>query len=139
MSEYVRFIQRIGLVGLTNILISLSSLIFIPIITKSFTTAVTHTWFVYGCSNSILKLPLQWSVPYHSITNRHFQKYILRIFYFLPQYKILSIPSLSTFKKYDAFASWILNIFCFSSYKIPIFSPPYFLKKYFSVIEHKKW
>ena len=44
MSEYVRFIQRIGLVGLTNILISLSSLIFIPIITKSFTTAEYGMW-----------------------------------------------------------------------------------------------
>ena len=44
MNEYVRFIQRIGLVGLTNILISLSSLIFIPIITKSFTTAEYGMW-----------------------------------------------------------------------------------------------
>lgn len=44
MSEYLRFIQRIGLVGLTNILISLSSLIFIPIITKSFTTAEYGMW-----------------------------------------------------------------------------------------------
>ena len=44
MSEYVKFIQRIGLVGFTNILISLSSLIFIPIITKSFTTAEYGVW-----------------------------------------------------------------------------------------------
>ena len=44
MSEYVRFIQRIGLVGLTNILISLSGLIFIPILTKSFTTAEYGMW-----------------------------------------------------------------------------------------------
>ena len=44
MSDYTKFIQRIGLVGLTNILISLSSLIFIPVITKSFTTAEYGMW-----------------------------------------------------------------------------------------------
>jgi len=44
MKEYVRFVQRIGLVGITNILISLSSLIFIPIITKTFTTAEYGMW-----------------------------------------------------------------------------------------------
>lgn len=42
--EYKKFVQRIGLVGITNILISLSSLIFIPIITKSFTTAEYGMW-----------------------------------------------------------------------------------------------
>ena len=44
MSQYVKFVQRIGLVGITNILISLSSLIFIPIITKSFSTAEYGMW-----------------------------------------------------------------------------------------------
>ena len=44
MSDYVKFIQRIGLVGVTNILISLSSLIFIPIITKNFATAEYGVW-----------------------------------------------------------------------------------------------
>ncbi|MBX7076278.1 MAG: flippase [Methanobacteriaceae archaeon] len=44
MSQYVKFVQRIGLVGLTNILISLSGLIFIPIITKSFSTAEYGMW-----------------------------------------------------------------------------------------------
>ena len=36
MDEYVKFIKRMGIVGIANILISLSGLIFIPIITKSF-------------------------------------------------------------------------------------------------------
>ena len=40
----MKFVQRIGLVGLTNILISLSGLIFIPIITKSFSTAEYGMW-----------------------------------------------------------------------------------------------
>ena len=44
LSQYVKFVQRIGLVGITNILISLSSLIFIPIITKSFSTAEYGMW-----------------------------------------------------------------------------------------------
>ena len=44
MADYIKFIQRIGLVGITNILISLSSLIFIPVITKSFTTAEYGMW-----------------------------------------------------------------------------------------------
>lgn len=44
MNEYKSFIKRIGLVGFSNILISLSSLIFIPIITKSFTTAEYGVW-----------------------------------------------------------------------------------------------
>lgn len=44
MSQYVKFVQRIGLVGITNILISLSGLIFIPIITKSFSTAEYGMW-----------------------------------------------------------------------------------------------
>lgn len=44
LSQYVKFVQRIGLVGLTNILISLSGLIFIPIITKSFSTAEYGMW-----------------------------------------------------------------------------------------------
>ena len=44
MSAYKSFVGRIGLVGITNILISLSSLIFIPIITKSFSTAEYGMW-----------------------------------------------------------------------------------------------
>lgn len=36
LNEYKIFVQRIGLVGITNILIALSSLILLPIVTKSF-------------------------------------------------------------------------------------------------------
>ena len=39
VSNYKSFVGRIGLIGISNILIALSSLIFIPIITKSFSTA----------------------------------------------------------------------------------------------------
>jgi O-antigen/teichoic acid export membrane protein len=44
MNEYKLFVQRIGLIGVTNILISLSSIIFIPIITKSFSTGDYGIW-----------------------------------------------------------------------------------------------
>lgn len=44
MDEYIQFIKRIGVVGIANILISLSGLIFIPIITKNFSTADYGVW-----------------------------------------------------------------------------------------------
>ena len=44
MDEYVQFIKRIGVVGIANILISLSGLIFIPIITKNFSTSDYGVW-----------------------------------------------------------------------------------------------
>lgn len=44
MDEYVQFIKRIGIVGIANILISLSGLIFIPIITKNFSTSNYGVW-----------------------------------------------------------------------------------------------
>ena len=63
MSEYVRFIQR-GLVGLTNILISLSSLIFIPIITKSFTTAEYGMWAQVNTTIALVPNIANLGLPY---------------------------------------------------------------------------
>ena len=64
MSEYVRFIQRIGLVGLTNILITLSSLIFIPIITKSFTTAEYGMWAQVNTTIALIPNIANLGLPY---------------------------------------------------------------------------
>ena len=64
MNEYVRFIQRIGLVGLTNILISLSSLIFIPIITKSFTTAEYGMWAQVNTTIALVPNIANLGLPY---------------------------------------------------------------------------
>ena len=64
MSEYVRFIQRIGLVGLTNILITLSSLIFIPIITKSFTTAEYGMWAQVNTTIALVPNIANLGLPY---------------------------------------------------------------------------
>ena len=44
MDEYIQFIKRLGIVGIANILISLSGLIFIPIITKNFSTSDYGVW-----------------------------------------------------------------------------------------------
>ena len=44
MDEYIQFIKRIGIIGIANILISLSGLIFIPIITKNFSTSDYGVW-----------------------------------------------------------------------------------------------
>lgn len=44
MNEYAQFVKRIGIVGIANILISLSGLIFIPIITKNFSTSDYGVW-----------------------------------------------------------------------------------------------
>ncbi|WP_297980624.1 flippase [uncultured Methanobrevibacter sp.] len=64
MNDYVRFIQRIGLVGLTNILISLSSLIFIPIITKSFTTAEYGMWAQVNTTIALVPNIANLGLPY---------------------------------------------------------------------------
>lgn len=44
MKEYKLFVQRIGIVGIANILVALSSLILIPIMTKSFTINNYGIW-----------------------------------------------------------------------------------------------
>ena len=44
MNEYKVFVQRIGLVGIANILVALSSLILIPIMTKSFSVSDYGIW-----------------------------------------------------------------------------------------------
>ncbi len=44
MNEYKLFVQRIGLVGVTNILIALSSLILLPIMTKNFSIGDYGVW-----------------------------------------------------------------------------------------------
>ena len=64
MNEYVRFIQRIGLVGLTNILISLSGLIFIPIITTSFTTAEYGMWAQVNTTIALVPNIANLGLPY---------------------------------------------------------------------------
>jgi O-antigen/teichoic acid export membrane protein len=64
VNEYVQFIKRIGLVGITNILISLSGLIFIPIITKSFSTADYGVWAQVTTTIALIPNLVNLGLPY---------------------------------------------------------------------------
>ncbi|WP_458405172.1 oligosaccharide flippase family protein [Methanobrevibacter sp.] len=64
MDEYVKFIKRIGVIGIANILISLSGLIFIPIITKSFSTADYGVWAQVNTFVSLVPNIVNLGLPY---------------------------------------------------------------------------
>ena len=64
MDEYVKFIKRMGVVGIANILISLSGLIFIPIITKSFSTADYGVWAQVNTFVSLVPNFVNLGLPY---------------------------------------------------------------------------
>ncbi len=67
MNEYKLFIHRIGLVGLTNILLSLSSLIFLPVMTKSFSTADYGMWVQINTTISLVVSASNLGLPYTMI------------------------------------------------------------------------
>jgi len=64
MNEYKAFVQRVGLVGITNILISLSGLIFIPIITKNFSVADFGIWAQVNVTIALLPNLAILGLPY---------------------------------------------------------------------------
>ena len=64
MDEYVQFIKRIGIVGIANILISLSGLIFIPIITKNFSTANYGVWAQVNTVIALVPNVVNLGLPY---------------------------------------------------------------------------
>ncbi|MCL2116150.1 MAG: polysaccharide biosynthesis C-terminal domain-containing protein [Methanobrevibacter sp.] len=64
MNEYKQFVQRIGLVGITNILISLSGLIFIPIITKNLSTADYGIWAQVNTTIALMPNIANLGLPY---------------------------------------------------------------------------
>lgn len=64
MSEYKRFVQRIGIVGLSNLFISLSSLIFIPIITKNFSVADYGIWSQVNTTIALIPNIANLGLPY---------------------------------------------------------------------------
>lgn len=64
MNEYKSFVQRIGLVGITNILISLSGLIFIPIITKNFSVADYGVWAQVNTTIALVPNIANLGLPY---------------------------------------------------------------------------
>ena len=64
MNEYVQFVKRIGIVGIANILISLSGLIFIPIITKNFSTADYGVWAQVNTLVALVPNVVNLGLPY---------------------------------------------------------------------------
>ena len=64
MNEYVQFVKRIGIVGIANILISLSSLIFIPIITKNFSIADYGVWAQVNTTIALVPNVVNLGLPY---------------------------------------------------------------------------
>ncbi|KZX11584.1 flippase [Methanobrevibacter filiformis] len=64
MSEYKSFVQRIGLVGISNLLISLSALIFIPIITKNFSIGDYGIWAQVNTTIALIPNIANLGLPY---------------------------------------------------------------------------
>lgn len=64
LKEYKLFVQRIGLAGLTNILISLSSLILIPVLTKTLTIESYGVWNLFITTISFIPLLTNLGLPY---------------------------------------------------------------------------
>ena len=64
LNEYKLFVQRIGLVGITNILITISGLIFIPIITKNLSTADMGYWALVSTIIALIPNIANLGLPY---------------------------------------------------------------------------
>ena len=64
LNEYKLFVQRIGLVGITNVLIALSSLILLPIVTKSFTINDYGTFVIINTTISLIPALASLGLPY---------------------------------------------------------------------------
>lgn len=64
MKEYKLFVQRIGLVGITNILISLSSLILLPVLTKNLTIQDYGMWGLFNTTVAFIPILINFGLPY---------------------------------------------------------------------------
>ncbi len=64
MKEYKLFVQRIGLVGLTNILISISSIILLPILTKNFSVTDYGIWVQFMTTIVLIPNIANLGLPY---------------------------------------------------------------------------
>jgi len=64
MNEYKRFVQKAGLVGMTNLFISISGLIFIPIITKNFSAIDYGIWAQANTTIALIPNMANLGLPY---------------------------------------------------------------------------
>ncbi len=77
MSEYKLFVQRIGLVGIANLLVALSSLILLPILTKNLSIVDYGIWVQITTTISLLPNLTTLGLPYTMVrflsseTNKH--------------------------------------------------------------------
>ncbi|MDI6723950.1 MAG: oligosaccharide flippase family protein [Methanobacterium sp.] len=64
MSEYKLFVQRIGLVGITNVLVSLASLILLPILSKNLPVQDYGVWVQFIATFAFIPLIVNLGLPY---------------------------------------------------------------------------
>lgn len=98
MSEYKLFVQRIGLVGITNILVAISGLILLPIMTKNFTTSDYGVWVQITTTIALLPNVATLGLPYTMVRFLSAEKDIERIregFYSLAGVVLLSTTVIS--------------------------------------------
>lgn len=64
MNQYKTFAQRVGLVGITNLILSLSSIIFLPILTKHLSIEEYGIWAQLMVTVGIVPLAILFGLPY---------------------------------------------------------------------------
>jgi O-antigen/teichoic acid export membrane protein len=64
LSEYKQFIQKIGLIGVAQLLIGLSGIIFIPILTKSLSIEDYGTWVLLTVTIGLIPSLVMLGLPY---------------------------------------------------------------------------
>jgi O-antigen/teichoic acid export membrane protein len=64
LSEYKIFVQRIGLIGITNILIAISSIILLPILTKNISIQNYGIWIQVNVTISLVSNLITLGLPY---------------------------------------------------------------------------
>ena len=67
MGEYKLFVQRIGLFGVTNIFVSLSSLILLPFLTQNLTISDYAIWTLFITTVGIIPLIITLGLPYSMV------------------------------------------------------------------------
>ncbi len=67
MNEYKLFVQRIGLVGITNVLVTLSTLILLPVLTKNLTIQDYGIWSLLIATITFIPLLVNLGLPYSMV------------------------------------------------------------------------
>jgi O-antigen/teichoic acid export membrane protein len=64
LNEYKLFVHRIGLVGITNILVALSALILLPVVTKNLAIQDYGIWVQFNATFAFIPLLVNLGLPY---------------------------------------------------------------------------